>query len=106
MDDVRKYHLDAKSPPSKRKSPQQLQSNNVPTDDMENTKGTNKGDSQISHGVFLEEKKGYRKWIRGTGEQLHIDQHIFKDTETRRKKFCYGRYWLTKMHMIWFHKAG
>ena len=37
----------------------------------------------ISRGLFLEEQKRYRKGVRGTGELLHIDQHIFKDSKMR-----------------------
>ena len=39
----------------------------------------------ISHELFLEELKGYRKETRGTGELHYIDLHILKDIKTRRK---------------------
>ena len=40
MDDQRKDHPDPKIP-SKRNYPQELQTHNVPTDDVENTNGWN-----------------------------------------------------------------
>ena len=42
-------------------------------------------DSLLCSGLYLEEKKGCRREIRGTCDLLYIDQHILKETETRRK---------------------
>ena len=42
-------------------------------------------DSLINRGLFPVGQKGCRKWTRGTGELLYIDQHILKDSKTRRK---------------------
>ena len=42
MDDQRKDHIDPDRPPQKDR-PKQLQTHNVPTYDVENTNGTNKG---------------------------------------------------------------
>ena len=42
MNDQRKDHIDLKAP-KQRNSPQKLQIYNLPTDDVENINGTNKG---------------------------------------------------------------
>ena len=42
MDDQRKLHIDPEIP-LQRKCPQKLQTHNMPTYDVENTNGTNKG---------------------------------------------------------------
>ena len=39
-------------------------------------------DSLINNGLFPVEQKGYCKWTSGTGELLHIGQHIFKESKT------------------------
>ena len=36
-------------------------------------------------GLFPEEQKGSLKGTRGTGELRYIDQHILKESKTRRK---------------------
>ena len=36
--------------------------------------------------LFPKEQKGRRKGSRGTGELLHIDQHILNESKTRRKR--------------------
>ena len=41
-----------------------------------------------SHGLFLEEQKGYHKGSRGTGELLYIDQHILNESKTRWKNLA------------------
>ena len=41
--------------------------------------------SLTSRGLFPEEQKGYCKGPRGTGELLHIDQHILNESKTRRE---------------------
>ena len=86
IDDQRKEHSDQKRPP-KRNRPQQLKTFRVPSDDVENFNGTNQGGnfySLISHGLFPEESKGCRMGKRGTDQQ-YIDQHISKESKTRRK---------------------
>ena len=40
-----------------------------------------KGGYLLSHRLFPEEHKGCRKRARGTGELLHIDPHILKDSK-------------------------
>ena len=45
----------------------------------------------ISNGMFPEEHKGCRKGTRGTGDQLYIDQHIFKENKVTRKKLAMTR---------------
>ena len=66
----------------------------MPSDGVENTYGTNSGeeiyDSHISSEMFIEERKGCRKWTRGSGELLYIGQHILKDSKTRRKNLVIG----------------
>ena len=42
-------------------------------------------DSLIKRGLFPEEQNGYRKWTRGTGELLNIDQHIRKEDKMKQK---------------------
>ena len=39
----------------------------------------------ISRGLFPEEQKRYRKGTRGTGDLPYIDQHILKESKTKRK---------------------
>ena len=56
MDDKRKDRPDRKRLP-KRHRPQQLQTHNVPTDDVENTNSTNLGGYMINRELFLEEQK-------------------------------------------------
>ena len=41
--------------------------------------------SLISRGIFSDEQKGCCKRTRGTGELLYIDQHIFKESKSKRK---------------------
>ena len=48
-----------KDTPSQRNHPKQLETHNVPTDDMENTNGKNYY-SLISCGLFPDEQKGCR----------------------------------------------
>ena len=47
MDDQRKDHIDTKGP-KQRNRPKQLQTNNMPTNDVENINSTNKGRDLIS----------------------------------------------------------
>ena len=66
--------------------PKQLQTDNLPTDDVENINSINKGiDLLTSHGLFHKEQKGCRKVSRGTAELIYIDQLIFNESKTRRK---------------------
>ena len=87
MIDQRKDHTNPKRPPE-RNSPKQLQTNNVPTYNVENTNGTNKGNiyfSLTSRGLFTEEQKGT------TGGLRYIDQHILNEGKTRRKNLAIAR---------------
>ena len=45
-------------------------------------------DSLISRRLLPEERKECRKWTRGTGGLLYIDQHILYKSNTRRKKLA------------------
>ena len=44
--------------------------------------------SLTSRGLFLEEQKGYRRWSKGTGELLYIDQYTLNESKTRRKNLA------------------
>ena len=85
MNDRRKNHTDPEGP-AQENDLKQLQTNNVPTCDGENTNGTNKGIFFLltSHGLFPEERKGCHKGSRGIGELLYTDQHILNESKTRR----------------------
>ena len=92
MDDQRKDHTDTKRPP-KRNHPKQLQTNNVPTYDVENTNSTNKGRELLlanKSQIFPGEQKGCHKGSKSAGELLYIDQHIFNESKTRRKNLWPG----------------
>ena len=88
MDDQRKDHSDPKRP-AKRNRSQQLQTYNVPTDDVENTKGHRKEiyDSLISRRLFPEEQKECQKETKERRDLRYIHQHILKENKTRWKKF-------------------
>ena len=45
-------------------------------------------DSLISYQLFFVEKKGWCKWIRGSGGLLFIEQHILKESKTRCKQLA------------------
>ena len=77
MDDQRKDHIDPKRNHSK-----QLQTHNMPTYDVGNTNGTNKGR------LFPEEQKGCRKGNRSTGELLYIDQHVLNESKMKWKNLA------------------
>ena len=46
--------------------------------------------------LFPEEQKGCHKGTRETGDLLYIDQHIFEESNDRRKKYNYGLDWLQR----------
>ena len=85
MDNQRKNHIDPKGPKQRNRS-KQLQTHNLPTDDVENINSTNKG--KICRGLFPDEQKGCCKGTRGTAELLYIDQHILNESKTRRKNLA------------------
>ena len=107
MDDERKDYIDVERPPQRNRL-KQLQNHIVPTYDVENTKGTNKGENlrlANKQQIVFREEKGCRKGFRGTIELLHVDQHFLNESQTRLKNLavaCID----TKMHMIWSCKAG
>ena len=88
MDDERKDHPDPERPPQIYRL-KQPSIHNVPTDNIENTNGTNKGGgiyySLKSCRLFSKEHKGCCKWTRGTGGLLYIDLHILKENKIRQK---------------------
>ena len=78
MDDQSKDHDDPEEL-TQRNRPKQLQTHNLPTEDVESINRTNKRKDlllAISRGLFPEELKEYRKWFIGTRELLYIEQHI------------------------------
>ena len=44
--------------------------------------------SLISHGIFSDELKGFRKRTRGTKELLYIDQNVLNENKMRRKNLA------------------
>ena len=63
--------------------PKQLQTHNLPTDDVENINY-----SLTSRGLFPDEQKSCCKGTRGTAELLYIDQHILNESNTRRNSLA------------------
>ena len=66
MDDQRKDYINPKGP--KRNHLKQLQTHNLPTDDVENIYSTNQGSD-----LLLANKKGCCKGSRSTIELLYLD---------------------------------
>ena len=90
MDDQRKDYINPKRP-KQRNCSKQLQTDNLPTNDVENTNSTNKEKiyySLTSRGLFPDEQKGCRKGSRCTAELLYIDQHILNESKTIRKNLA------------------
>ena len=90
MGDQRKDYINPKGPKQRNRS-EQLQNNNLPTNDVENINSINKGKiyySLTSHRVFPDEQKGWHKGSRGTAELLYIDQHILNESKTIRKNLA------------------
>ena len=72
-------------------APKQLQTHNLPTNDVENINSTNKGRDLLftySRRLFPEEQKGCRKGSRVTGELLYMEKHILNESKTRRKNLA------------------
>ena len=87
MDDQKKDHIDPKGP-KQRNRPKQLQTNKLPTDDVQNINRAIREEiyySRTSRGLFPEEEKRCHKGSRGTAELLYIDENILNDSKTRRK---------------------
>ena len=90
LDDQRKDYINPKGP-QQRNCSKQLQTDNLPTNDVENTNSTDKGKmyySLTSYRLFLDEQKGWCKGSRGTAELLYIDQHILNESKTRQKNLA------------------
>ena len=90
VDDQRKDYIDTKGP-KKRNCSKQLQTDNLPTNDVVNTNSKNKRKDQRSLtnlGLLPDEQKRCCKGSRGTVELLYIDQHILNETKTRRKNLA------------------
>ena len=85
FDDQRRDHIDPKAP-LQGNCPKQLQTYNLPTDDVEIREEIYY--SLTSSRLFREEQKGCCKGSRGTGELLYIDQHILDENKTRRKNLA------------------
>ena len=102
LDDQRKDYINPKGP-KQRNCSKQLQSDNLPTNDVENTNSTNKGKDLLlltNRGLFPDELKGCCKGSRGKAELLYIDQHILNESKTRLKNKSYSLDWLQKG--IWY----
>ena len=76
MDDQRKDYINPKKP-KQRKCSKQLQTENLPTNDVENTNSTNK--------PWI---VPCRKGSRGIAELHYIDQHIVNESKTRRQNLA------------------
>ena len=90
MDDQRNDHIRPKRPKQSNR-PKQLQTHNLPTNDVENINGTNKGKIYYlltSRGLFPDEQKRCSKGTRGTAELLYIDQRILNESETGQKNLA------------------
>ena len=104
MDNQRKYHIDSEGSPQGNR-PKQLQTDNLPSDDVENINSTNKG-----RDLLLTNKPQIVPWELQigswcTGELLYIDQHILNKSKTWQKNLTMT--WTDyKRQMIWFHEAG
>ena len=74
--------------PQKRKRPKQLLTDNVPTDDVENTAQIGKEIyySSISRRLFPEDQKGCHQGTRRPRELQYVDLHILNESKTKRKK--------------------
>ena len=101
MEDQRKDQIDPKIPP-KRNLPKQLQTNNVPTYDVENIIGTNKGRAAD----FSQKNKKNAAKDPETNENYSA---LISTSLTRARQN--GKIYLwpgltTKRHMIWFRIAG
>ena len=77
--------------PKERKCSKQLQTDNLPTKNMEIITAQIREETYYwltSRGLFAEEKKGCCKGSRGTAELHYIDQHILNERKTRRKNLA------------------
>ena len=90
MDDQRKNHIDPKGPKQRNRF-KQLQTHNLPTDDVEILTAQIREEiyySLTSRGLFPDEQKGCCKGTRGTAELLYVNQYILNDIKTRRKNLA------------------
>ena len=64
----------------------------------------------MSHWLFPEEEKGYRKWARGTGELQYIDKHILNESKTRRilayRNLTSAHKWKWKKKHKWIYQEN
>ena len=87
VNDHRKEYIDTKGP-KQRNRHKQLQTHNLPTNDVENINSTNKGrDLLLANKPRIVPWRTERMLQRsiGTVELLYIDQHILNESKTRRK---------------------
>ena len=87
LDDQRKDYINPKGF-KPRNCSKQLQTHNLPTDDVEHINREETHFPLTSRGLFPEDQKGCRKWSRGTAELLYVDQHILNESKTRRKNLA------------------
>ena len=87
VDNQRKGHIDTKGP-KQRNRPKQLQTHNLPSNDVEILTAQIREEiyySLTNDGLFPDEQKGCCKGSRSTAELLYIDQHILNESKTRWK---------------------
>ena len=82
MDDQREDHSSPKRPPQ-RNCPNQLYTHNVPTDDMENTNGTNYGEDLLL--IEKPQNLPQRTERMLQGNQNHRGPTIYRATHPQRK---------------------
>ena len=102
MDDQRKDDTDPKGPKQRTRS-KQLQTNNLPTDDVKHINSTKRKEiyySLTSCRLFPEEQKWCSKGSRGTADLLYIDQHILNESKTRRKNLAIAWIDYKKAYMV------
>ena len=102
MKDQKKVYIDTKGP-KQRNRPKQIQTHNLPTNDVENINSTNKG-----RVLLLANKSRFVPWrtermlqrIQSTAELLYIDQTHSIREQDQTEKSSYGLDWLRKG--IWY----
>ena len=105
IDDQRKNHPDSKRTP-KRNHPQQLQTHNVPINDVENTNGTNKGGDLLFANKLRTVPRETERTLQGNGRNrraaIHWSTHSQRE-QNETKKSSYGVDCLQKV--IWYGPA-
>ena len=87
VDNQKNDHIDTKGF-KQRNRPEQLQTHNLPTNDVEAQIMEEIYYSLTSRGLFPDEQKGCCKGSRGTAKLIYIDQHILDVSKTRWKNLA------------------